>query len=204
MVWGRLGIAVAVMGAVLVAGTLTIQAPEVCPKAECPFDPPSGVRGVASSSSRLQVTWTDVPNAFSYRVQLAPRATFTGGGVITTIKQEPTGPTPLIFKNLRSGQPYFLRVSVIDRQLSQQSRWSTPVAYATKGSMRISVGTYNIHNPDDTWDTRGPQVAADILSERVQLLGIQEAYRESERRSLLNYVNQRSTAVYGTPVYRMA
>lgn len=204
MVWRRLGIAAAVMGGVLVLGTLWIPPRDVCPKAECPFAAPPGVRGVASSESRLQVTWKDVPKAFAYRIQLSPRATFTGRGVISTTKHEPAKPAPLIFKSLHPGQPYFLRVSVIDRQLAQQSPWSTPVAYATKGSMRFSVGTYNIHNPDETWDERGPQVAADILSEQVQLLGIQEVYRKSERRSLLNYVNQRSTAVHGVPVYRMA
>ena len=135
MVWRRLGIAAAVMGGVLVLGTLWIPPRDVCPEAECPFAAPPGVRGVASSESRLQVTWKDVPKAFAYRIQLSPRATFTGRGVISTTKHEPAKPAPLIFKSLHSGQPYFLRVSVIDRQLAQQSPWSTPVAYATKGSM---------------------------------------------------------------------
>jgi endonuclease/exonuclease/phosphatase family metal-dependent hydrolase len=192
------------MGGALVIGTLTIPPREVCPKAECRFAAPVGLRGVASSASRLQVTWTDIPAAFAYRIQLAPRATFTGRGVISTTKQEPTKPGPLIFKNLRPGEPYFLRVSVVDRQLMQQSPWSTPVAYATKGSMKISVGTYNIHNPDDTWDERGPAVADAIVREKLQLVGVQEAYRKSERRSLLTYVNNRSRAIHGGAAYRMA
>lgn len=204
MVWRRIGVAAAVMAGILVLGTLWIPTRDLCPEAECPFPAPTGLRGVASSESRLQVTWNDLPKAFAYRIQVSPRATFTGPGVVSATKQEPHLPRPLIFTNLDPGRPYFLRISVIDRQLAQQSEWSTPVAYATKGSMRISVGTYNIHNPDETWKDRGPQVAADILAEQVQLLGVQEAYRESERRSLLNYVNQRSVAVHGSPVYRMA
>jgi endonuclease/exonuclease/phosphatase family metal-dependent hydrolase len=204
MVGRRIGIACVVMGALLLLGTVAIPTPDACPKAECRFAPPTGVRGVASTASRLQVTWADVPKAFAYRVQLAPKATFTGEGLVTTTKQEPRGPRPLIFTGLRAGRPYFLRVSVIDRDLRQQSRWSTPVAYATKGSMRFSVGTYNIHNPDETWGKRGPAVADALVSEKLKLVGIQEAYRKSERRSLLGYVNNRSRAIHGGAAYRMA
>lgn len=202
----RLDIVVPVVGclALLLLGVFAVVTKKACPESECPFEAPQGVRGVASSSSRLQVTWADIPKAFAYRVELSPTAAFSDNGLVSTTKQEPTKPAPLIFSRLRAGRPYFVRVSVIDRDLRQQSPWSAPVAYATKGSMKFSVGTYNIHNPDETWKHRGPLVADGIVSEKLQIVGVQEAYRTSERRSLLNYVNQRSMVANGSPVYRMA
>jgi len=200
------GIAAALIGLALVIAAFVVRPsePEPCPEGDCVFSAPTGVRGVISTATRLQVTWRDVPKAFAYRIQVAPENNFVGDDVISVTKQEPTGPKPLVLPNLDPSTTYHVRVSVIDRALKQQSDWSAPATYVTKGPMRVSVGTYNVHNPDGTWDERGPLVADGIVRQKLQVLGVQEVYRASERRSLLNYVNTRSNQLNGAPVYGMA
>lgn len=188
----------------LALGLYSIPPPERdCPQGTCAFAAPTAVRGVASASHWLQVTWNRVPKAFAYRIQVAPENNFLGDEVISFVRRDPNRPKLLAIPMLDPGRTYHIRVSVIDRALNQQSTWSAPATYATKGPMRLSVGTYNVHNPGDDWHERGPLVADGIVSEKLQLLGVQEVYRESERRSLLQYVNARSTQLNGTPIYDM-
>lgn len=185
-------------------GLHSIPVERECPEGTCPFAAPAEVRGVASTATRLQIAWNDVPKAPAYRIQIAPQNNFLGEDVITLTKRDPAKPEPLIIPNLTPRTTYHVRVSVIDRALRQQSDWSAPARYFTKGPMRLSVGTYNVRNPDDTWHERGPLVADGIVSEKLRIVGIQEVYRAGERRSLLNYVNTRSNKVNGSPVYGMA
>lgn len=203
----RRGWVAALLGLFLSLGLhplLTEKEEQGCPEGDCPFSAPRDVRGVISTATRLQIVWKDVPKAFAYRIQVAPQNNFLSDNVVSVTKQEPTTPKPLIIPNLDPSTTYLVRVSVIDRALKQQSDWSMPATYVTKGPMRLSVGTYNVRNPDDTWSTRGPLVADGIVSEKLKVLGVQEVYRRAERRSLLNYVNTRSNQLNGAPVYGMA
>jgi endonuclease/exonuclease/phosphatase family metal-dependent hydrolase len=202
---GRHGIAAALIGCVLSLGVHSIPPERDCPQGTCAFAAPTAVRGVASASNWLQLTWDRVPKAFAYRVQVAPENNFLGDEVITVVQQDPDRPELLAIPRLNPGRTYHIRVSVIDRASNQQSEWSAPTTYATKGPMRLSVGTYNVHNPrDNDWDERVPLVADGIVSEKLQLLGVQEVYRENQRRNLLQYVNARSTQLNGRPIYAMA
>ncbi|HJR89790.1 MAG TPA: endonuclease/exonuclease/phosphatase family protein [Aeromicrobium sp.] len=204
MKFGRHGIVAALLGCVLSLALHSIPDERACPQGPCAFSAPTAVRGVASAPNWLQVSWNRVPKASSYRVQVAPANNFVGDEVITVLTPDPERPKPLVIPNLDPGTTYHVRVSVVGRSSDQQSEWSAPATYMTKGPMQLAVGTYNIHNPGDDWDERGPFVAAGILGEKLHVLGVQEVYRADERRSLLDLVNARSKAVYGAPVYSMA
>ena len=199
----RHGIVAALLGVVMSAGLHSMPVQRDCPEGRCPFVAPTSVRGVASTANRLQIAWQKVPNAFSYRIQVAPQNNFLGGEVMTFLKQDPALPKPFIIPNLEPRTTYHVRVSVIDRRLEQQSEWSAPAVYATKGPMQLAVGTYNVRNPADGWDERGPHVAAGIVGEKLHVLGVQEVYRPWQRRSLLDLVNARSKSVHGAAVYGM-
>ena len=202
---GRHGIVAALLGCALSFGLHSIPQQDLpCPQGTCTFAAPTDVRGVASAASSLQISWKKVPKAFSYRVQVAPANNFIGDEVFTVLRRDPSRPQPLVISNLDPGTIYHVRVSVVDRALKQQSEWSAPGTHPTKGPMELAVGTYNVHNPrDNDWDERRPLVADGIVSEKLQLLGVQEVYRENQRRSLLEYINARSTELNGSPIYDM-
>ena len=201
---GRHGIVAALLGCVLSFGLHSIPDDRPCPQGSCAFSAPTAVRGVASAPNWLQISWKKVPKAFSYRVQVARENNFLDDEVITVLKKDPERPKPLVIPRLDPGTTYHVRVSVIDRTLDQQSEWSAPATYATKGPMQLAVGTYNVRNPADSWDERGPRVAAGIVGEELHVLGVQEVYRPWHRRSLLDLVNARSKWVGGAAVYGMA
>jgi endonuclease/exonuclease/phosphatase family metal-dependent hydrolase len=202
---GRHGVVAALLGFVMSLGLQAIPAQQECPDDTCPLVAPSGVHGIVSNATAMQISWDDVPKAYAYRIQVAPQNNFVGDRVITFAKREPATPKPFVIPNLDAGTTYHVRVSAIDRAQQQQSEWSAPAVYATKGPMQLSVGTYNIHNPrDDDWDERGPAVAEQIVSEKLGVLGLQEVYRKWERRSLLGYVNANAAKAMGGPVYAMA
>jgi endonuclease/exonuclease/phosphatase family metal-dependent hydrolase len=201
---GRHGVVAALLGCALSFGLNSIPEDLPCPQGSCGFSAPTAVRGVASEANSLQISWNKVPKAFSYRVQVAPANNFIGDEVFTVLRRDPERPKPLVVSNLDPGMTYHIRVSVIGRAAEQKSEWSAPATYATKGPMELAVGTYNVHNPGDDWDERGPLVADDIVSEQLGILGVQEVYRESERSSLLGYVNTKAASAFGAPVYGMA
>ena len=200
---GRQGIVAALLGCLLSFGLHLIPDDRPCPQGECDLAAPTGVRAVWSTTDRLRVSWNTVPKAFSYRIQVAPANNFLGDEVITLIRRDPARPKPLVVSNLDPRTTYHVRVSAIDRAFAQQSEWSAPATYVTKGPMQLAVGTYNIRNPDDSWGERGPLVAAGIVAEKLHVLGVQEVYRASERRSLIKLIRARAEAVHGAPVYDM-
>ena len=200
---GRHGIVAALLGCVLSFALHAIPDDQPCPQGPCAFSAPTAVKGHASTTDWIRVSWNRVPKAFSYRVQVAPTNNFVSEDVITLVRRDPLRPEPLVISELDPDTTYRIRVSVIDRASKQQSEWSAAETYATKGAMKLDVGTYNVRNPDSTWDERGPAVAAGILGQKLQVLGVQEVYRGWERRSLLNLVNARAKTVYGASVYGM-
>jgi endonuclease/exonuclease/phosphatase family metal-dependent hydrolase len=200
----RHGIVAALLGFAMSLGLHAVTQQKDCPEGTCPVAAPTGVRGVVSTATAMQISWDDVPKAFAYRIQVAPQNNFLGDHVITVTKREPTTPKPLVIPKLDAGTTYHIRVSVVDRALTQQSRWSAPADYATKGPMSLAVGTYNVRNPlHDDWDERVPLVADGIVSEKLNVVGIQEVYRRWERRSLLDHLNAKAKAAFGVPAYAM-
>jgi endonuclease/exonuclease/phosphatase family metal-dependent hydrolase len=192
------------LGFFLSLGLHLIPVPPACPKGDCPVAAPTGLRWVSSGTTELGVTWNDAPQAFAYRVQLSTDPAFSGDDVVSTTTQKPSPSAPVVFQGLRPGTSYHARVSVVDKELRQESKWAPAATYATKGAMNLSVGTYNIHNPGQDWPKRGPWVAEGIVGQKVHVVGVQEAYRASERRSLLGYVNNRSVQLNGGAYYGMA
>ena len=204
MKFGRHGIVAALLGCVLSFAVLrSIPDDRPCPQGPCEVSAPTSVQGVASGANWLQISWKKVPKAFAYRVQVAPANNFLGDEITTLVRRDPSRPKLLAVSDLDPGTTYHVRVSAIDRASKQLSEWSAPATYPTKGAMQLAVGTYNVRNPDSSWDERGPLVAAGILGEKLHVLGVQEVYRAAERRSLINLVRARAKAVYGAPVYDM-
>ncbi len=203
MKFGRHGVVAALLGCVLSFGLHSVPEDRPCPQGACAFSAPTAVRGVASAANSLQISWKKVPKAFAYRVQVVPANNFISDEVFTALRRDPARPKPLVISNLDPGTTYHVRVSVIDRASHQQSEWSAPATSPTKGPMELAVGTYNVRNPDDSWDERGPLVAANILGENLHVLGVQEVYQRQDRRSLLELVNAQATTVHGAPVYGM-
>jgi len=73
--FGRRGIVAALLGFVMSLGLHSIPAQQQdCPEGSCRFVAPTAVRGVASASNWLKVTWNRVPKAVAYRVQVAPES----------------------------------------------------------------------------------------------------------------------------------
>lgn len=204
MVARRQGLLALALGIVLSLGVHAIPASPPCPAGDCQLPAPEGFRGLGSDDTRLKVAWKTVPGAFAYRLELATNPHFATDRVLGKPRRETVSGGPTVIKNLPPGTTLYLRVASLDRDLRQQSAWSGALTEATKGAMTVSVGTYNIHNPDDSWPKRGPWVADGIVGQQVQLVGVQEAYRASERQSLLDLVNIKSQEINGNPVFEMA
>jgi endonuclease/exonuclease/phosphatase family metal-dependent hydrolase len=193
-----------VLGLLVSLGILAMPARAECPEAACPFRAPTGFQWAPSTDTELHIWWQEVPRARAYRVQLSPNPYFMGPDVVEATMRRATASEPAVFKALAPARTYYLRATVVNREGEQRSDWSVPTASATKGAMQLSVGTYNIRNPDETWGVRGPWVADDIVTQQVQVLGVQEVYQVRDRVSLLDYVNSKSAQVNGAPVYGMA
>lgn len=176
--------------------------------------PPQNVKGVISTQTRIGIVWDEVQGASSYRVHYSTAADFSSSlrGLTTSGSPTSSGALTVTLPSLTPGTTYYFRVAVVDGT-TLQSPWSDTASYATKPLMgKVSVGTYNIHNPNRTdcteppqdredWCVRAPWVAYAIVSEGLRALGIQEAYQASERRDLLNRVNGR---ISGSDPYAMA
>ena len=182
MKFGRHGIVAALLGCVLSFVVLrSIPDDRPCPQGPCAVSAPTSVQGVASGANWLQLSWKKVPKAFAYRVQVAPANNFLGDEVTTLVRRDPARPELLAVSDLDPGTTYHVRVSAIDRASKQLSEWSAPATYPTKGPMQLAVGTYNVRNPDSSWDERGPLVAAGTSARSCMCSGCR---RSTGRRSV--------------------
>jgi endonuclease/exonuclease/phosphatase family metal-dependent hydrolase len=154
---------------------------------------PTGLQVESTTSSSLDLSWDAVPGAAAYRVRFwttadrsdLSRATFRQAhGRLETLKPWTT---------------YFLTVSVGGPTGGRdRSKTSTVVRAATlPGSALLRVGSFNISDPhvDDDhkdghdWSERRKAIAADIHEEKLDVVGVQEAYEDADRESLLDAVN---------------
>lgn len=165
-------------------------------QAAWPVTPPTNVHGVSRTQVRIQIAWDGLPSDY-HQVMYSPRSDFSNPKIVKPIQG-----TAYTLTKLTPGTTYYFRVGVTDASGNPRSDWSATAVYATRPLMRISVGTYNVHNPNRTscstasskpedWCNRAPWVAYGIVTEGLQALGIQEAYQPAERRDLLNRVNAR-------------
>ena len=162
-------------------------------------DAPTDLHGVSRTQSRIQVAWTAVEGEY-YKIRYATRSDFSDGRIVKSIEG-----SPYTLTGLKPGTLYYLRIAVTDASGNAQSGWSATATYPTRPLMKISVGTYNIKDPDSTaqgpWTTRGPRAAAAVIGQGVQLLGVQEVFEDDDRQEFLDYVN---VAAGGDANYEMA
>lgn len=189
----RSGIAAAVLG--LLASLAVFVTPAHA------LDPaPTGLRGVVSTPTRFQVAWNAVDAAPGYRVHYSTSPDFPAGsyGALSA-----TG-TTVVLPNLKPTSTYYVRVAVVNGT-TQVSEWSQTLI--KKPFTAISVGTYNIKDPDakefnrawGTFDVRGRRSASAIVGQGVKLLGVQEVFESDERDAMLQYINEAA----GGPFYAM-
>lgn len=145
-----------------------------------PFAAPTGLRGVISTSSRLQIAWDSVSAAPSYRVHYSTTQDFSSGVKGVTVAQSDTPTT--VLSSLTPNTQYYFRVAVLDGT-TLQSPWSDVASYRTKALMKIAVASFNVHDPDSTglgpWSTRCPRVAEAIVANAPYVVGLQEIYDNS-------------------------
>lgn len=153
---------------------------------------PTGLRVESRKPTSLRMAWDVVPGAAAYRVRYwtGPDqtdlrwATFrSNSGLLTSLKQRTA---------------YSITVSVGGPEGGRdRSKRSKVIRVSTKpGPALLRVGSFNISDPhvDDHkdghhWSKRRKAIAADIHDEKLDVIGIQEAYEDADRRSLLDAVN---------------
>jgi endonuclease/exonuclease/phosphatase family metal-dependent hydrolase len=166
---------------------------------------PTGLRVVIGTATRMQIAWDAVPDVPSYRIHYSTAADFS-----SNLKGVTTTETTYVLPSLQPNTTYYFRVAGLNGT-TLLTEWSVGSG-TTKPLMKISVGTYNVHNPNRTnctavstdpkdWCNRAPWVAYAIVTEGLNALGIQEAYQPEERRDLLDRVNAR---ISGSDPYAMA
>lgn len=177
----------------------------------CQFPaPPTGVKGTASSLSAVHIVWDDYPQAYEYRIQYGKQSDFSDAASTTKAADHSASTQGLDIRGLATGTVYYFRISVIDTSLVQQSPWSATAPYRTKSVFKLSVASYNVHDPDQTglqgwtWDTRGPKVAGAIAANAPHVAGVQELYDDQDRRDFLTYLSHATTGPYPGGAYEFA
>jgi len=186
VILGRRGIVAAIFG------LLASLAVFVAPAQAVMFLPPENLRGVVSTPTRFQVAWNAVSGAPGYRVHYSTNSNFSPTSAISA-----TG-TSVVLPNLQPTATYYVRVAVLDGT-TLQSEWSSTLV--KKPFSGISVGTYNIKDPDadppwNPWDTRRAQSASAIIGQGVRLLGVQEVFEDNDREDMLESINRAAGGSY--------
>ncbi len=172
----------------------------VTPAAAVPFSEPQNLRGVVSTPTRFQVAWnppaTTTGPVPGYRVHYSTSENFS---TYAGVSADGTA-TTVVLPNLKPTATYYVRVAVVNGT-TLESPWSTTLT--KKPFTAISVGTYNIKDPDSTaqgpWTTRGPRSAAAIVGQGVRLLGVQEVFEDNDREDMLRFINDQA----GGDFYKM-
>jgi endonuclease/exonuclease/phosphatase family metal-dependent hydrolase len=154
---------------------------------------PTGMRMESRTLSSLQLNWDDAPGAITYRVRYWTKDDASDGNAVTFRRSAGT------LKDLKERTRYLISVSVSEADESgEKSGWSTAIRAWTKApAAQLRVGSFNISDPhvDDEdkdghdWGKRRKAIAADIQEEQVDVVGIQEAYEDADRKSLMSAVN---------------
>ncbi len=126
-----------------------------------------------SSTTSLAVTWNEVPSAAAYELASSQSAAMADA-VVTEVKEQSADLT-----DLKSGKTYHLRVRALDSRGNPISDWSPNIAAEVPEPMPIRVASYNIKCANckggASWSKRRHAVAATILGEMPDVLGLQEA-----------------------------
>ena len=147
---------------------------------------PTGLRSSQQSATSLTLDWDDVAGAKQYRVQLSRDASMSGA---TYHRFDASVGT---ISGLSKSTTYYFRVAVIDpvsgAKLSDYTQKPYPSvktpASDAGGSSDVTVASFNIGGVDTdknasgdhkVWRERRSAVVDDIISEGVDVVGVQEA-----------------------------
>jgi endonuclease/exonuclease/phosphatase family metal-dependent hydrolase len=141
----------------------------------------------------VRLDWDDAPGAVAYRVRYWSKDDASDLRVATFRRSAGT------LEDLRQRTRYLISVSVSEADGDgEKSLWSTAYkAWTAAPKALLRVGSFNISDPhvDDEdkdghdWGERREAIAADIREESVDVVGIQEAYEDADRKSLMDAVN---------------
>jgi endonuclease/exonuclease/phosphatase family metal-dependent hydrolase len=154
---------------------------------------PTGLQVESRTVTSLQLDWDDATAATAYRVRYWTKAHASDARTITVTRSAGT------LTKLKPWTRYRISVSVsAATQVGGRSVWSAPLRARTVAPPSLlRVGSFNIsdphvNDPDQDghhWSKRRKAIAADIREEKLDVIGIQEAYEDADRRSLLDAVN---------------
>lgn len=124
------------------------------------------------------MTWNEVPSAAAYELASSQSAAMADA-VVTEVKEQSADLT-----DLKSGKTYHLRVRALDSRGNPISDWSPNIAAEVPEPMPIRVASYNIKCANckggASWSKRRHAVAATILGEMPDVLGLQGIPGEDE------------------------
>lgn len=168
----------------VVASTAFVKGPPVfvkgSPAAAATPPAPTNLRQVSSTDTSVKMAWDADASATKFEVSAALDSGFTEA----TTKQ--SGSKDATVTGLIANRTYYVRVREL---LPVASDWST-VATATTAQL-INVGSFNIKAQNNSgscqsWSTRKSVVAKQIVDEKLDVVGLQEALYDNNRQGLLD------------------
>jgi len=165
-------------------GSLAFAAPA---RAELPA--PTDLHQVASSPTSVKVSWTADPAATRFRISYATKSDFSDRGT-----NKETTSTTYTITGLTASTSYYVRVRIIsDDGTVPLSAWSESLP-GVKTAQSLRVASFNIKMQTNSgscqsWTTRRPAVVRDILTENIDIVGLQEAIDDNRRQGLVDAVN---------------
>lgn len=149
-------------------------------------DGPANLRMVWRGATNVKVAWDAVVDATGYQVSYAKAADFDPE---TGTKKDTTS-TSLVIGSLTKATTYYVRVRATTA--AAPTDWSGAAKIKT-GPLQLRIGSFNVKDPEASakgpcklWNSgRSKLVAKDIVDSKVDVLGVQEVYEESDRESLL-------------------
>lgn len=161
---------------------------------------PSNLRSTAQTPDTLALAWDEVAGAPRYRVRYSTSSTMSTSNSVTSTT------TTRTLTGLTANTRYYFKVAVIDPtntyRFSPYTASPFPSARTTAlpptPSADLHVGSFNIYGANNdskatgeakTWAERKPGVVADIIGEKADVVGLQEA-NQSTIYNLPGGVNQ--------------
>lgn len=138
---------------------------------EYPLAPPL-VSLASQTSTSVTATWSNVEAGARYQAAIGKSASALA--TPTEVKDLTT-----TFDKLATTTTYYVSVRAVDAAGNALTAWSTPTSLKTPESLPLSVGSFNIRNAtikdSHPWSKRRTAVAAAIASQKVSVVGLQEA-----------------------------
>ena len=171
--------------------TAPVQAAEV-------FATPKNLTSTAQTLNSVSLQWDAVADAPQYRIQMATNSAMSGATYYRVI------PTNRVMTGLKANTKYYFKVRVITADGGNLSSYSAAITATTAAppppppGADLHVGSFNLYgaNNDSSsggekqkWTVRKPHVIADILGEKADVVGLQEA-NQSTIYNLPGGVNQ--------------